>query len=258
MPNSMKRSDVNRIMREADQFIRSFGYILPPFAYWSPAEFTARKHEARAIIDHNLGWDITDYGLGDFMDTGLFLFTVRNGNNADLSKGRGMLYAEKAMISRQDQYSPMHRHHLKAEDIINRGGGTLVIELFGDTGGEIDRNMPVLDVSKDNDWSKVRVWDPRSGQYGARVYAISGFIERTAPVTRLSDGASTLYVKHSPDTCGNRPCADGAPFPPTLAETPFSSICLSSAPLTDSVTTMLPNGSTASDWPRVIRNGGDV
>jgi hypothetical protein len=52
--------------------------------------------------------------------------------------------------------------------------------------GEIDLNMPVLDVSKDNDWSKVRVWDPRSGQYGARVYAISGFIERTAPVTRGS------------------------------------------------------------------------
>jgi len=52
--------------------------------------------------------------------------------------------------------------------------------------GEIDLNMPVLDVSKDNDWSKVRVWDPRSGQYGARIYAISGFIERTPPVTRGS------------------------------------------------------------------------
>jgi D-lyxose ketol-isomerase len=139
MPNSMKRSEINRIMREGDAFIRSFGYVLPPFAYWTPDEFRSRKAEAQAIIDHNLGWDITDYGLGDFSDTGLFLFTVRNGNNADLSKGRGMLYAEKAMISRHDQYSPMHRHHLKAEDIINRGGATLVIELFGDTGGQIDR-----------------------------------------------------------------------------------------------------------------------
>lgn len=52
--------------------------------------------------------------------------------------------------------------------------------------GEIDLNMPVLDVSKDNDWSRVRVWDPNTSQYGARVYAISGFIERTAPVTRGS------------------------------------------------------------------------
>ncbi len=136
---SIKRSRINEIIREGDDFIRSFGYILPPFAYWTPDEFRANRDIAKTIIDSNLGWDITDYGLGDFLDTGLFLFTVRNGNLADLKKGRGMLYAEKAMISRQDQYSPMHRHDLKAEDIINRGGGTLVIELYGDTNGECDR-----------------------------------------------------------------------------------------------------------------------
>lgn len=44
--------------------------------------------------------------------------------------------------------------------------------------GEIDLNMPVIDVSKDNDWSQVRVWDPGTGQFGARVYAVSGFIAR--------------------------------------------------------------------------------
>ena len=140
---TIKRSEVNRIMREADQFIRSFGYILPPFAYWSPAEFRDRKDDAQAIVRANLGWDITDYGLGDFEKTGLFLFTVRNGDAADLSKGGGMLYAEKAMISRQDQYSPMHRHNIKAEDIINRGGGTLVIELYGDTDGKCDKTKGV-------------------------------------------------------------------------------------------------------------------
>lgn len=52
--------------------------------------------------------------------------------------------------------------------------------------GEIDLNMPVLDVSKNNDWSRVRVWDPKTGDYGARVYAISGFIARPAPITRGS------------------------------------------------------------------------
>lgn len=139
----IKRSDLNRIMRESDRFIRSFGYVLPPFAYWSPSEFRARRSEAQTIIDHRLGWDITDYGLGAFDKTGLFLFTVRNGDVADLGKGRGMLYAEKAMISREAQYSPMHRHALKAEDIINRGGGTLVLELYGDTGGHCDRSKGV-------------------------------------------------------------------------------------------------------------------
>ena len=44
--------------------------------------------------------------------------------------------------------------------------------------GEIDHSTPVLDVSARNDWSKVRVWDMRSGGFGAHVYAISGFIAK--------------------------------------------------------------------------------
>ena len=44
--------------------------------------------------------------------------------------------------------------------------------------GEIDHATPVLDVSTRNDWSQVRVWDMRSGTFGAHVYAISGFIAK--------------------------------------------------------------------------------
>ena len=126
----MKRSTVNRILAEADDFIRSFGYRLPPFAYWSPAEMKERRNDIAGIVDARLGWDITDYGKGDFERLGLFLFTVRNGKATDLKRGRGKLYAEKIMISRRDQLSPMHRHVIKAEDIVNRGGGTLALELF--------------------------------------------------------------------------------------------------------------------------------
>jgi D-lyxose ketol-isomerase len=143
MPASIKRSEVNRIMREADEFIRSFKYVLPPFAFWSPEEFRRRRDQADAIIEANLGWDITDFGLGKYYNQGLCLFTVRNGKPADLARGSGMLYAEKAMISRKDQRCPMHRHNIKAEDIINRGGGTLVIELCGDTNGRCDRGKGV-------------------------------------------------------------------------------------------------------------------
>jgi hypothetical protein len=42
--------------------------------------------------------------------------------------------------------------------------------------GEIDRNMPVLDVSAKNDWSAVRVWDVATRQFGSHIYKISGFI----------------------------------------------------------------------------------
>jgi hypothetical protein len=124
----MKRSRINEIIREGDAFIRSFGYVMPPFAYWLPEELKTRRPSG--IVDSRLGWDITDYGQGKYDELGLFLFTVRNGRAEDLTRGTGMLYAEKIMISRKDQLSPMHRHIVKAEDIINRGGGKLVLELF--------------------------------------------------------------------------------------------------------------------------------
>ncbi len=138
----MKRSRINEILREGDAFIRSFGYIMPPFAYWSPDELKERR--PAGIVDARLGWDITDYGQEKFDELGLFLFTVRNGRAEDLSRGTGMLYAEKIMISRKDQLSPMHRHIVKAEDIINRGGGKLVLELFmSNPDGSIDDNAEV-------------------------------------------------------------------------------------------------------------------
>lgn len=43
--------------------------------------------------------------------------------------------------------------------------------------GEIDHSTPIRDVSAKNDWSKVRVWDLKSGQFGA-VYPVSGFIAK--------------------------------------------------------------------------------
>jgi D-lyxose ketol-isomerase len=127
----MKRSRINEIMAEADDMIRQYGFVLPPFARWTPEQFQAKKDIARNVIDARCGWDITDYGKGDYDRMGLFLFTLRNGRLADLQRGGGMCYAEKLLISKQDQLSPCHTHVIKAEDIINRGGATLVVELHG-------------------------------------------------------------------------------------------------------------------------------
>ncbi|MCD7059525.1 D-lyxose/D-mannose family sugar isomerase [Pelagibacterium xiamenense] len=142
----MKRSRVNEIIRQGDEFIRSFGYIMPPFAYFSPGEMKDRQADIQNILKAGLGWDVTDYGQGDFDNLGLFLFTVRNGDAADLTRGRGMLYAEKIMISRHDQISPMHRHTIKAEDIINRGGARLALQLYNDDGTDkgIDEESDVV------------------------------------------------------------------------------------------------------------------
>jgi D-lyxose ketol-isomerase len=137
----MKRSEVNRIMAEARDMIAAHGFCLPPFAWWSPSEFRDRRTEAARLIEARMGWDITDYGLGRFDEVGLFLFTLRNGKLDDLRRGGGMCYAEKLLISRRDQVSPMHTHVIKAEDIINRGGATLVVELYGsDAAGRFAEN----------------------------------------------------------------------------------------------------------------------
>lgn len=128
-------------MGAADDMIRSHGFTLPPFAYWAPDDFRARVQDgsARRIAEARMGWDITDYGQGDFDNLGLFLFTLRNGMLSDLERGRGMVYAEKLLISRQDQVSPTHTHVIKSEDIINRGGATMVVELYGSNEqGEFD------------------------------------------------------------------------------------------------------------------------
>lgn len=144
----MKRSEINEILRQADEFIRQQNFYLPPFAYWTPEEWGRKGEEAHEIVDHKLGWDITDFGSGDFEKNGLFLFTVRNGSPENLETGQGKVYAEKIMIVDVDQITPYHFHWKKTEDIINRGGGRLLIRLYNSTPTEQmdDHSEVVLSV----------------------------------------------------------------------------------------------------------------
>ncbi|GAF99952.1 unnamed protein product, partial [marine sediment metagenome] len=132
----MKRSDVNAIIRDADALLRQQGFFLPPFAYWTPEDWGTKGKEVREIVENGLGWDITDFGLGNYERTGLFLFTIRNGHPKNLRRMQGKLYAEKIMIVDVDQVTPLHFHWNKSEDIINRGGGKLIIQLYNSTEDE--------------------------------------------------------------------------------------------------------------------------
>jgi D-lyxose ketol-isomerase len=129
----MKRSQINQIMRSADEFIRQRGFLLPPFAYWTPDTWRSKGSACVEIVENQLGWDITDFGGGDFDQMGLFLFTIRNGHPDNWKKLQGKLYAEKILVVQENQITPMHFHWSKAEDIINRGGGTLVVQVYNAT-----------------------------------------------------------------------------------------------------------------------------
>jgi len=141
----MKRSELNEIIREGEKFIESFGFKLPEFANWSLEDWRRNKQRAGEVLRARLGWDITDFGRGDFENLGLLLFTVRNGNADNLKTGKGMVYAEKIMISRENQVTPFHSHRVKTEDIIVRGGAPLEVRLYNAKAeGGIDDKRPVV------------------------------------------------------------------------------------------------------------------
>jgi D-lyxose ketol-isomerase len=121
----MKRSEINHLIRESTGFFSRMNFKLPPWAFWNPPDWKGKYEICSEIVDNKLGWDLTDFGSGDFHRRGLILFTLRNGNFKNDNKP----YAEKAMIVEEDQETPMHFHWSKMEDIINRGGGNLVLEL---------------------------------------------------------------------------------------------------------------------------------
>jgi len=122
----MRRSEINVLIRQSIEFFDEMNFKLPPWAFWKPEDWKGKYESCSEIIDNMLGWDLTDFGSDDFHRRGLILFTIRNGNFRKDKKP----YAEKAMIVEELQETPMHFHWSKMEDIINRGGGNLVIELY--------------------------------------------------------------------------------------------------------------------------------
>ncbi len=128
----MQRSEINLAIARCRRFFRDHHFALPPFAEWTPADWVANRDRISILIDRGLGWDVTDFGSGDYASTGLALFTLRNGCS-DNGPLLGMMYAEKALLVEVGQITPMHFHWIKAEDIINRGGGRLAVRIYEST-----------------------------------------------------------------------------------------------------------------------------
>ena len=140
----MKRSEINKALKEMEAFINQYRFALPPFCHFTPEEWQTKGHDYDEIRDNMLGWDITDYGLGDFYKTGFSLITIRNGNLAMNDKYK-KTYAEKLLYLREEQYAPQHFHWKKMEDIINRGGGNILIQVYNSTpDGELDMVTDVM------------------------------------------------------------------------------------------------------------------
>ena len=138
----MKRSEINAALREMEQMLREYRIVLPPFCGFTPEQWQRLGHEYDELRDCMLGWDITDYGLGDFDRVGFSLITLRNGCRA-MPDRYPKVYAEKLLYLKESQYSPMHFHWYKTEDIINRAGGTVLIRVYN--------SLPDEEIDYDSD-----------------------------------------------------------------------------------------------------------
>jgi len=146
----MTRSQINQSILEAKTFFKKHHYPLPDFAFWTPEDWQKHLTDSREIINTRLGWDITDFGRGNFNEVGRVIFTLRNGllNSPDYPKS----YAQKIMHLLESQKSPIHYHLSKREDIINISGGKIAISLWSRAP---DNSPSKLDVVVSLDGSQI-------------------------------------------------------------------------------------------------------
>lgn len=105
----MKRSEINKAVRQASDCFTRNGWSLPP----------------------NPKWDVTDMGLGRFNEYGLVLVNLAEEEE----------YCEKLMFARKNQRTPAHTHKKKKEDIIARHG-ILLVQVWRGHPDEVKEDAP--------------------------------------------------------------------------------------------------------------------
>lgn len=141
----MKRSEINQSIRWAEGLCKKHGITLPDFSRYAPDKQEMALPARESLVRTMLGWDITDFGSGDFSRYGAVLFTVRNGSIYDAAVGTP--YCEKYIFMKNgnEQEIPMHYHIHKTEDIINRAGGILCVQVYANgADGKPDQKKPVV------------------------------------------------------------------------------------------------------------------
>ena len=126
----MKRSEIDKILRRNISLISKMGISLPPQAYWDLKTWSQNRSSAEEMRRRGIGWDLTDWGSGDFRKIGLLLYTLSNGLIDSISKKAiDQPYAQKLLIAGKGQITPTHHHWSKMEDIIVLSGRGLKVKL---------------------------------------------------------------------------------------------------------------------------------
>jgi D-lyxose ketol-isomerase len=148
----MKRSEINRLISEGTEFLKSRDYPLPPQALWSLKDWNKNRDKVAEMTKRRIGWDLTDFGSGEYEKTGLLLYTLSNGIIDTDGQIIDQCYANKLLIIGENQVTPMHHHGRKMEDIIILGGGNLQIKVYNvGEASKADESSPVK-IFRNESW----------------------------------------------------------------------------------------------------------
>jgi D-lyxose ketol-isomerase len=170
----MKRSEINAALRTALDMLREWRWSLPEWGAWQAADLAANPEAAAFLRSHQLGWDVTDFGSGQFATCGLTLFCVRNGV---VGQPGERTYAEKLLFVGEGQLTPAHLHKAKMEDIINRAGGNLVVE-FSAAAADGSLGTEDVVVAVDGLPRRLKQWEPLVLRPGESVTIPTGLYHR--------------------------------------------------------------------------------
>jgi D-lyxose ketol-isomerase len=134
----MRRSEINRLVRDATRCFESHGWALPP----SPR------------------WDVTDFGLGDWRRFGLIVVNLAEEPE----------YCEKLMYVKRGMTTPAHTHGRKKEDIISRWG-ILRVQVWK---GKPGSNQHEFNLQVNREMRRVRSGDFIDLAAGERVTLLPG------------------------------------------------------------------------------------
>ena len=105
----MKRSEINQLITEGVVLFRKMGISLPPQAHWNLETWYEHRNLAEEMRKRSIGWDLTDFGSGDFSKIGMFNYTVSNGFiDLTTSKPADQPYSNKVKIVKEGQAYPTY------------------------------------------------------------------------------------------------------------------------------------------------------
>lgn len=143
----MKRSEINNAIKTATVCFEKNGWTLPPHPKW----------------------DVTDFGLGSYPDSGLLLINLCEEEE----------YCEKLMFATRGQETPLHYHKKKKEDIICRKG-TLALHFWNVINDKMNTEQPFM-IKKNGYPVQVQPSEKVVLQSGERVTILPGIWHKFYP-----------------------------------------------------------------------------